>query len=394
MDDILYGADYLEYYLSLIYFKYSENPLIIRICIIVVVLFIFAYFVLSVYILLGVICRKKDKKNTQMLYNKYYNTIVNIALDKNLLKLSDIIQQIGYNIEGKKKKNQKQLRKIAYMMSNIKGRYGKEINSPNFMNIQTAFDISHFLERELLFGSHSKKILALKFIQSLDSYVGEPILVRFLYHSNIKIRKSARNAYIWISQTNPFRFFEEDINMSLNQWDMIEMHDIINHRQKNDLLIPNLGKWATESIQEDVKVFFINEIKYLGSEDNCNVLQNMLNTQSWRLRNELINALGSLKCIKVEKKLIEIYNLQPEFIKQTIIESIFLIKSGDAESFFKFSYESAENQKIKLLSLYKLYNYSKKGKTIFEDLRGKVVNANEIILFEHVKCPFINNVVT
>lgn len=394
MNDILYGADYLEYYLSLIYFKYSENPLIIRICIIVVVLFIFAYSILSVYILLGVIFRRKDKKNTQKLYDKYYDTIVNIALNKELMKLSEIIEAIGYNVEGKKRKNHKKLRKIAYMLSNIKGKFGKEINSLNFMNIQTAFDISHFLERELLFGSNSKKILALKFIQSLDSYVGEPILVRFLYHSNIKIRKSARYAYIWISQTNPFRFFEEDINMTLNQWDMIEMHDIVNHRRKNDLLIPNLGKWATESVQEDAKVFFVNEIKYLGLEDNCIVLQSMLNTQSWRLRKELIAALGSLKCIKVEKKLIEIYNLQPEFIKQTIIESIFLIRSGSAESFFKLAYETAETHKIKLLSLQKLYNYSEKGRIIFEDLSHMVGDANEILLFEHVKCPFINNVVT
>lgn len=389
MNDILYGADYLDYYLSLIYFKYSEYPLIIRICIVVVILFILSYIFLSFYILLGVIRRKKDKKMTRVIYSKYYDPIVEVALNTEFKKLSDVIEHIKPYAQ-KKRRNQKKLHKIALMLSHIKGEYGNKINKENFQTIQIAFGISHFLERELLFGNHSRKIFALKFISSLDSYVGEAILIRFLYHHNIELRKSARCAFMWISQFNPFRFFEEDISIKLNQWDMIEMHDIINHRQRNDLVIPNLGKWVSESVQEDIKVFFINEIKYLNLEENCDILRKMLNTQSLRLRNELIAVIGSLKCKKAEDKIIEIYHLQPENIKQTIVKSIYLIQSGNAEPFFKFAYETAENHKIKLLSLDKLYNYSEKGKLIFEDLRNKVINKNEKILFEHVECPFIN----
>lgn len=392
MNDVLYGFDYLEYYLALIYFKFSEYPLIIRICFIVVTLFFLAYLVLSFYILLGVILRKREKKNTQIAFNRYYEPMVEIALKQETLKVSQIIESIKPYTQGKIRRNQKRLQRIAFILSQIEGEFGDRINQANFQTIQTAFGIPLFLERELLFGSDNRKILALKFIESLDAYVSEAILVRFLYHRNAELRRSARCAYMWISQTNPFRFFEEDLSTKLNLWDMIEMHDIINNRQKKGLAIPNLGKWANESVEEDMRVFFINEIKLLGFDDNCHILGKMIHTQSWRVRSVVIAALGSLKCKNTEDKLIEIYPLQPEAIKQTIIQSIFFMQSGHAELFLKSAYETAENQRTKLLSLDKLYNYSEKGKSLFEELRQKVPNNNERILFEHVKCPFINSV--
>jgi len=392
MNDILYGFDYLEYYLALIYFKFSEYPLIIRICISVVVLFFLAYFFLSFYILLGVILRKKEKKNTQTAYDRFYEPIVEIALNPETLRLNEIIASIKPYSRKKIGRNHKKTQRIAFMLSQIKGKFGDQINKVNFQNIQTAFGIPQFLERELLFGSDNRKILALKFIESLDAYVSEAILIRFLYHHNVELRRSARCAHMWISQTSPFRFFEEDLSTKLNLWDMIEMHYIINNRKTKGLPIPNLGKWANESIEEDMKVFFINEIKLLGFHDNCEILFKMIHTQSWRVRNVVIAALGALKCQKTEEKLIEMYPLQPEHIKQTIIQSISLIHSGDAELFLMSAYETAENQHTKLLSLDKLYNYSEKGKYLFEDLRKKALYCNDRILFEHVKCPFINSV--
>lgn len=391
MNDVLYGFDYLEYYIFLIYCQFIGYPLVIRICIVVVVVFFLGYFMLSFYLLWGVIRRKKEKKTTQDVYNQYYDLVVEIALSDDRKKLDQIIKSLKIQKRGKKKESNKRLQEIALMLSYIKMKFNGQINKTNFQTIQTAFGISRFFEQELMFGRKSHKILALKLIQSLESYVGEAVLVRFLYHRNIELRTSARYVYMWLSQNDPFRFFEEDITMNLRQWDMIEMHDTINHRLANNLVMPNLSKWVSESTKEDVKIFFINEIRYFEVYDSCKVLQKLLNAPSWKLRNEIITTLGTLKYQGVEETLIKMYDLQPELIKQTIVKSVSLIHSGNAVPFLKAAYETAETQTTKLLALDGLYNYSESGIIAFEALRLKAKNEHQAILFEHVENPLINN---
>ena len=87
----------------------------------------------------------------------------------------------------------------------------------NYQTIQTVFQITRFLERELQFGSKRSKIQALKLIQSINGYASEAVLVRFLYHRELELRNSARYTYMWLSQGDPLgfgRFFVSYSNLS------------------------------------------------------------------------------------------------------------------------------------------------------------------------------------
>ena len=86
------------------------------------------------------------------------------------------------------------------------------------------------------------KIQALKLIQSINGYASEAVLVRFLYHRELELRNSARYTYMWLSQGDPFRFFDEDIGMKLRQWDMMELHAILEHRQESRIQHAQLYK--------------------------------------------------------------------------------------------------------------------------------------------------------
>ena len=68
--------------------------------------------------------------------------------------------------------------------------------------------------------------------RQINGYASEAVLVRFLYHRELELRNSARYTYMWLSQGDPFRFFDEDIGMKLRQWDMMELHAILEHRKK------------------------------------------------------------------------------------------------------------------------------------------------------------------
>ena len=150
---------------------------------------------------------------------------------------------------------------MIQQMTEIKTAHENEINEVNYHSIQTVFQITRFLEHELQFGAKRAKIQALKIIQSINGYASEAVLVRFLYHRKIELRNSARYTYMWLSQGNPFRFFDEDISMKLRQWDMMELHAILEHRRKVGYNTPSFIKWVNTSAEENVKIFFINEIR-------------------------------------------------------------------------------------------------------------------------------------
>lgn len=129
-----------------------------------------------------------------------------ISLDSNTLSEEEIADRLEYDTKKRPKPNE--LRIITQLLTEIKSVHEDEINELNYQTIQTVFQITRFLERELQFGSKRSKIQALKLIQSINGYASEAVLVRFLYHRELELRNSARYTYMWLSQGDPFRFFD------------------------------------------------------------------------------------------------------------------------------------------------------------------------------------------
>ena len=124
---------------------------------------------------------------------------------------------------------------------------------------------------------------------------------------------------MWLSQGDPFRFFDEDIGMKLRQWDMMELHAILEHRKKVGYNTPSFIKWVNTSAEENVKIFFINEIRLYNETDSAPILAKQINARSTEIRGEAIRTLGKLKYKEIEPKLIEMYHVQPEEVKRQII---------------------------------------------------------------------------
>ena len=319
MDQVLYGIDYIEYYFYWIYYKFIGYPLIIRICSIAVMFCIIAYLFLLFHIIYGIFKRRKEKRRYNKAFDKYYEEMKSISLDSNTLSEEEIADRLQYDTKKRPKPNE--LRIITQLLTEIKSVHEDEINELNYQTIQTVFQITRFLERELQFGSKRAKIQALKLIQSINGYASEAVLVRFLYHREIELRNSARYTYMWLSQGDPFRFFDEDIGMKLRQWDMMELHAILEHRKKVGYNTPSFIKWVNTSAEENVKIFFINEIRLYNETDSAPILAKQINARSTEIRGEAIRTLGKLKYKEIEPKLIEMYHVQPEEVKRQIISA-------------------------------------------------------------------------
>ena len=255
MEQVLYGIDYIEYYFYWIYYKFIGYPLIIRICSIAVMFCIIAYLFLLFHIIYGIFKRRKEKRKYNKAFDKYYEEMKSISLDSNTLSEEEIADRLEYDTKKRPKPNE--LRIITQLLTEIKSVHEDEINELNYQTIQTVFQITRFLERELQFGSKRSKIQALKLIQSINGYASEAVLVRFLYHRELELRNSARYTYMWLSQGDPFRFFDEDIGMKLRQWDMTGLYN------KNILL--SLVEDKSYDYQ-DIAVFYwdVNKLKYVN----------------------------------------------------------------------------------------------------------------------------------
>lgn len=387
MDQVLFGVDYLEYYFYWIYYKFIGYPFIIRICSIVVIFCIVAYLFLLLHIIYGIYKRRKEKRRYNKVYKKYYDEMKAISLDAATLTDEEIADKLEYDKKKRPKPND--LRIITQLLTEIKSAHEDEINELNFQSIQSVFQITRFLERELQFGKKGSKIQALKLIQSINGYASEAVLVRFLYHRQIELRNSARYTYMWLSQGNPFRFFDEDISMKLRQWDMMELHAILEHRKKVGYSTPSFIKWVNTSAEENVKIFFINEIRLYNEVESAPILAKQINARSMEIRGEAIRTLGKLKYKEIEPKLIEMYNVQPEEVKRNIITAIADLKTGKPLSFLYSAYDEADNWLTKKVILKALYEYSSMGRKTFDQLERKA-SSNTKILFAHTKHPLIN----
>ena len=390
MNEVLYGIDYLEYYFYWIYYKFMGYPLIIRICTAVVMLCIFAYFCLLINIIYGIFKRKREKRKYAKIHKRYYEKLKEISLNTNHLTDEEIANIVEYNEKKRIKSNE--IRIITQLLAEIKTEFEDQINELNFQGIQNVFQITRYFERELQFGPQRSKIQTLKLIQSINGYASEAVLVRFLYHRELELRNSARYAYMWLSQGNPFRFFDEDIGMKLRKWDMMELHAILEHRKKAGYATPSFIKWVNTSAEENVKIFFINEIRLYNETESAPTLAKQINARSVEIRSEAIKTLGKLKYKEVEPKLIEMYNVQPEEVKRQIITAIADLKTDKALGFLYNAYDDADNWGTKRVILKALYDYSAMGRKTFEQLERKA-DSHTAILFAHTKHPLISQLI-
>jgi hypothetical protein len=197
---------------------------------------------------------------------------------------------------------------------------------------------------------------------------------------------------MWLSQGDPFRFFDEDIGMKLRQWDMMELHAILEHRKKVGYNTPSFIKWVNTSAEENVKIFFINEIRLYNETDSAPILAKQLNARSVEIRGEAIRTLGKLKYKEIEPKLIEMYHVQPEEVKRQIISAVADLKTDKALGFLYNAYDEADNWGTKRIILKSLYEYSAMGRKTFDQLERKA-DSHTAILFAHTRHPLINQLI-
>lgn len=255
--------------------------------------------------------------------------------------------------------------------------------SENYRTLVLALQIDQHLERKLDFSSIENKLKIFHQLSKLKIVISDSKILPHTYSKNRYIRKGARNAYIGISNNNPFKFFDQADN-HINNWDQIMLMEQLEIHHKNNL--PNFSNWLKYSKNESQTIFLIKAAGYFKQYNTVNTLIQLLESENHDIRLESIRSLGLMQIQKVEDRLIELFNSQPTKCQDAIIEAVFNINSNKAQHFFKEAFEHAAQYESKLLIAEALHRYGQDDPTFFESLFQDAKGFNKAIL-AHVQNP-------
>ena len=155
-------------------------------------------------------------------------------------------------------------------------------------------------------------------------------------------------------------------------------------------VVPSFLKWVNSSVEDNVKAFFVNEIKLFDQTENCDPLLRMLNTKTWTLRNEIVRTLGAMNYNEAEPRFVQIYEVQPEYIKQNILTAVTGMHTGAGLGFLHEAYEKADDMSTKLCALRCIHAYGEQGRALFAQLKALTPTGFAAQLFAHVEHPLTN----
>ncbi|MDR0895391.1 MAG: HEAT repeat domain-containing protein [Prevotellaceae bacterium] len=386
MEDVLYGIDYIDYYLYWLIYTFIGHALIIRICAGFITGCLLIYIALSVWMGHQVWKDRKLRKLRNKVYRQYYKEIAAIAQDTRTVSHEEITARLHYQ-SRKPPKTQLTLL-IIELLAEVTHECGERINEHNYQEIQTVFQVTRFLERTIQFGKINKKITALKGIETINGYASEAVLARIVYHRNYQLRFSARCAYLWLSQGDPFRFLNEDNTINLTLWEAMSLHNGLAYRKDKKHNILHFSKWLNAAIEDNTKRFIIDEIGLFDSYEDVPVVAEYVEARTPAVRADAIRTLGLLKDTKSASIFMEMYAVQPEEVKRAIIHTLTQLPVAGVDTFLYDAYQKEDNQPTRLYILRALYSHEGEGKALFGRLEQQA-DADTHILFEHIKDPFI-----
>ncbi len=377
----------LEYYLYYIYYTFLGMPFIIRVSTISLTFFIPMYLLCSHVFLKNRRFFYRTKNIDADLAEKYETTLHSILTSEKQLLPEDLDKLLPAKI---KKLNKKKKERLSHLICCIHHKI-PHINYENNRVLIDYLDIRRYWEKKLKHGSLIQKRKSLLRLDDLKIRVSGSILTDLTYHRNKYLRKRSRSSYLSFTRNDPFKFLEEDFDESINNWDKIELHHVLEKRAETGGL-PNLARWVLRSDNLDFQCFMVDEIAHFNQMENIPVLVQLINEEETPplLRMHCIKALSKMNHQEIEPDLFRLYSIQPQYVQRTIIQATGDLTTGNALPFLIEAYENAIDDDWRIMILSVIYNYGKKGEECFYAMKDKQKKEDfSYLIFEHVSNPLL-----
>ena len=328
----------------------------------------------------------------QVYDEKYKKKIIELATRADVMDLADITEELGIP-KNFRMKNRTTGCMIPILIT-VQRTHKEEINRTNWQRVLQAFKIPSYFEMMMRSRNTAKRIKALKNISDMDADLKEAVASRHLFAKDEKMRMNARFHVARFGTSYPFKALEEDSNLLFTDEMMVNFHNILVYRNENNMSMPNFIRWCNRTpVNEELRIFAVNEIRLFKRYDDCPELLTMLkDCRDERFACALIKALGELEYIPAESEFRHRYAMASFAERQALADALGVMNSGNPEvvNYLVYDYEGSTDFVSKMKALRVLHNYGRRGRDAYNRLKAEATPATAI-LFEHIECNLLDS---
>lgn len=246
-----------------------------------------------------------------------------------------------------------------------------EISSlPNINFLCRLTGVTHYYEQNLI---NKRDILStLQNIVNMSLRVSEGLLAIYINHHIANIRHMARMAYIICTETEPYRYLEEDLQEPQALWRPMMLHRLFGWLKDTERQMPQFLVLASVMKDDTTAAFLIEEVAYWGSEKEKSRIHEFFLSPMFKCRKSALRAVALLNDEKQEDAIISSYEHQPDDLRRECLLAISAINSGLHTQFFVDAFHNTSSKEVRECALTCLYNYGNEGRRRFEMMRSEV----------------------
>lgn len=266
-------------------------------------------------------------------------------------------------------------RAVGWVIAEISMDMSRKLdNIPNLEPLCAMLGVRALYEKELF--NKNRVFFTLQYLVNMHLRASAGLLALYIHHHNNKIRYLARMCYIISTEEDSFKYLMEDLNEPMNLWRPMTLHRLFAWLRANNKQMPQFLVYARVLKNEESAAFMINEVAYWGNEKEKAKLNEFFLSPKLLCRKAALNAVSLLRDEKQEQMAVDLYDQQPESIRQEILRVVCAINSGRHTQFLVRAFRTATSKTTREIALTSLYAYGEEGRSTFEMLRHDL-NENE-----------------
>lgn len=370
------GIDAYDYYLG--FLTYWSNSIVamfndyswqVKVSFSVILICIATMIFLALRFVSNIRKTRDFEKETAEATRKYRDAFYQVLIRPDEPTIEEIEELCGAKMET--------IREYSPLIySNIISTLRLELNEitslPNINFLCYLTGVTHYYEQNLI-NKHDV-LLTLQNIVNMSLRVSEGLLAIYINHHNANIRQMGRMAYIICTETEPYRYLEEDLQQPQALWRPMMLHRLFGWLKDTERQMPQFLVLASAMKDDNTAAFLIEEVAYWGSEKEKSRIKEFFLSPMYKCRKSALRAVAQLCDETQETAIIESYEHQPDRLRCECLKAVSAINSGRQTEFFVDAFYKTSSKMIRECALSCLYNYGAEGRRRFEMMRAEVAD--------------------
>lgn len=261
---------------------------------------------------------------------------------------------------------------FSTMISTLRLELSEISSLPNINYLCDLTGVTSYYEQNLI---EKRDVLStLQNIVNMSLRVSEGLLAIYINHHVTNIRQIARMAFIICTETEPYRYLEEDLQEPQALWRPMMLHRLFGWLKDTERQMPQFLVLASVINDETTAAFLIEEIAYWGSEKEKATIHQFFLSPKFKCRRSALRAVALLSDENQEDAIIASYEHQPDDLRRECLIAISSIRSGRHTQFFVDAFHNSSSKQVRECALTCLYNYGAEGRRRFELMRTELVD--------------------